>query len=861
MRNLIVRFHGFNTSDNLSEAACFCSTELPQFLSSPYLGVVDVPSNFSSSITPFEPLGSDPSVTINLLNTPDVRAVLFDSRLIGVEDVLNPGTILRTLQYIPAARPFTLTFPGVQTSMAVDDVVTIGNERLRVSGRNVVGPDTVYTFNTWHESIPNPKPFSSIQQGVAGVPIFRSKPSLEGSFVTISASDTGSVVNNEEPLFKGFVKAWSMDTSASGSATIKISIGGLIGALQTRSLVPAPMVSDGTVYVSASGGLSFQVSYETEQYGGGTLVDGEPTDDGQTVPKLLYIIPKDGPFKGVWFLYRVVQASTLTTSSGQRRTYVKLGSNYGGSDYPDMWGTGIQSANISTSSLVTAYRNGTRGGFPIEQFVRDVLLGSGTTPVSVGFQHVYNNSDVSDSVQNMYARTIRMVMTGIDLNVDTGTYEEVPATMAAWLPADCIDLDSIFDMFFSNGVNIHQISRNFGPYFTPARRYFAYLPPITGDGKTLIDYLTEVALGPFAACLVQDGALIRCFSWAGNQTFPTAIDSAQMAEPAATLTSSRASLLKQVNIVIGSQVAAVHAGQIQVTPDTTEVVLSDFYGGAVGGKTITLSDIGGNATAYATGYYPYGSISESSLFGVATPSTRAFAVKLVKRWGSPVPMLEIALNDIRVVNNVQRDQRLAIGDEVSVTLPQVMGNNGDMGIINCRGVVVEAIRYWMQRQTKYRIALIGYPQGADKPGYWAPCGTITAVDLVNNRLTIEPNDFTTPLTTTPADFKTSGQPYNDQHAFWQVSKLGNEQVTLQLLDSNGLPQATTTAPVLVAPSPPSNLIEYTGSFSPTVPAVGMIVTLASYPNQTTPDILPSAFLADPATGEVNGNPPWTWQGV
>jgi hypothetical protein len=46
-----------------------------------------------------------------------------------------------------------------------------------------------------------------------------------------------------------------------------------------------------------------------------------------------------------------------------------------------------------------------------------------------------------------------------------------------------------------------------------------------------------------------------------------------------------------------------------------------------------------------------------------------------------------------------------------------------------------------------------------------------------------------------------------------------------------------------------------------VPAVGMIVTLASYPDQTTPDILPSAFLADPATGEVNGNPPWTWQGV
>lgn len=859
MRNLIVRFHGFNTADNLSEAACFCSTELPQFLSSPYLAVVDVPNNFSSSITPFEPLGSDPSVTINLLNTPDVRAVLFDSRLIGVEDVLNPGTILRTLQYIPAARPFNLTFPGAQTSMAVDDVVTIGNERLRVTLRNFVGPDTVYTFDTWHESIPNPKPFSSIQQGVAGVPIFRSKPSLEGSFVTISASDTGSVVNNEEPLFKGFVKAWSMDTSASGASTIKVSIGGLIGALQTRSLVPAPMVSDGTVYVSAGGGVSFQVSYETEQYGGGTLVDGEPTGDGQTVPKLLYIIPKDGPFKGVWFLYRVVEASTLTTSSGQRRTYVKLGSNYGGSDYPDMWGTGIQSANVSTSSLVSAYRNGTRGGFPIEQFVRDVLLGSGTTPVSVGFQHVYNNSEGDGQLS--YARAIRMVMTGIDLNDDTGTYEEVPATMAAWLPEDCIDLDSILDMYLSNGVNVHQVVRVLGAPFTPARQDFAYLPPITGDGKTLIDYLTEVALGPFAACLVQDGAVIRCFSWAGNQTFPTAIGSAQMAEPAATLTSSRASLLKQVNIVIGSQVASVHAGQIQVTADTTEVVLSDFYGGAVGGKTITLSDVGGNATQYANGYYPYGTLPDYVLFGIATNSTRAFAVKLVKRWGSPVPMLEIALNDIRVVNNVQRDQRLAIGDEVSVTLPQVMGNNGDMGIVNCRGVVIESTRYWMQRQTKYRIALIGYPQGADKPAYWAPCGTITAVDLVNNRLTIEPHDFTTPLTTTPADFKVSGQPYNDQHAFWQVGKLGNDQVTLQLLDSNGLPQTTTTAPVLVAPDPPSNLIEYLGSFSPTVPVVGMIVTLASYPNQTTPDILPSAFIADPATGEVNGNPPWTWQGV
>lgn len=312
-KSLLVRFHGFGDFPN--EATAFTTNVLPPYqVGIGVKAVVSVPDSFSSSVTPFEPVGSDPSVSISLLNTPDVRRILLSSALVPVKNPLT-GETVRTRGYIPTTRPFTVEVTD-STPFLPLDAITIANERLIVTA---VPTATSITIDTASESIPTPKAWSSIATGVGGVPIYRSLPSLEGAFVSIAIIDDETTVvrADEEIVLRGFVRGWSMDTSAGGPGLLKVSIGGLLAALSTRVLTPPPVKVSNSETWATRDVNPFDMLYPSR-------LGGEAPDvcaDGYTAPSFIYVVPKQGALAGVWSFCRWGREPPSSTTPTSRARF------------------------------------------------------------------------------------------------------------------------------------------------------------------------------------------------------------------------------------------------------------------------------------------------------------------------------------------------------------------------------------------------------------------------------------------------------------------------------------------------------------------------------------------------------------
>ena len=95
-------------------------------------------------------------------------------------------------------------------------------------------------------------------------------------------------------------------------------------------------------------------------------------------------------------------------------------------------------------------------------------------------------------------------------------------------------------------------------------------------------------------------------------------------------------------------------------------------------------------------------------------------------------------------------------------------------------------------------------------------------------------------------------------AFRQIVKATGAQVYLSLYNARGVPLPSATYPIFDEGASTATTLFYAGSFFPTVPAAGMIVTLAPYAFQPAADTFIDAYLAD-TSGTVAGQDPWTWQ--
>lgn len=813
-RVLLIRFGGIGRSP-YTEASTFCTSTPPGYVTDPVEGVLSVPTGFSSSVTPFQNVGSDPSCALSFANTPEIRGRLLAGRIVPY--VTSGGEWVRTTGYLPAYRPYTIGVTDA-SPFAINDYVTIAGERLLVTA---VGASDI-TVDTIFDSVPVPKPWSMPAESVGGTPIFSSTPVIDGAFCEVSAVDPDAISSaSEEVLFRGFVRDWSMDTSAGATGAIRVSVGGLMSALSTRSLAPPPMRWFGAppqyndaaaVYESTMRFGSYY--YNADTYG--AAADVAPV--GNTAPPFLYWIPREGAMQNIWSLWQVGNSRT-EVAGGVPRTVCELGTDTGTEGRPVTFGIGFRSsqgAYLADNGAQIGNLDGPRYANYIDNMRLDPAVLFGWQPAHVGYT---------------YASAVMAVLTG---KTDISPDAEYPATMAGFLTDSWIDESSL--AAFAEFAVTNAIFGKVGGVTIYA------LPPVSADGKTLIDYLVETVLAPNAGCLVQDGGVLRFVAWVGTAAFPRPLTSASLGAPSAVIASSRASLLKQVNITVGSSVGIVWDTSVSVTPEVTDVVLSDFCAGATGGKTISIAD---NSQ---TDIVPWTVTDNGYASGLAvSDSAVALATNLVGMWGLPAPMLTITLSD--------RLAQLALGDDVAITLDQVVGSDGNMGISRCRGIVLESTRYWRDRATSYKIALVGYAAGAAKPAYWAACAEVTATGA--GTLTVDANRFT-PLDPTPSPSQLWGTPNTDADAFWQSSKAAGEDVYLMLLDSNGLPLPSATPPILDADATGGTTITYRGSFAPAVPAAGMVVALAPYASQSNPDALLDAFLADSA-GEVAGNPPWTWQ--
>lgn len=827
-KSLLVRFHGFGDFPN--EATAFTTNVLPPYqVGIGVKAVVSVPDSFSSSVTPFEPVGSDPSVSISLLNTPDVRRILLSSALVPVKNPLT-GETVRTRGYIPTTRPFTVEVTD-STPFLPLDAITIANERLIVTA---VPTATSITIDTASESIPTPKAWSSIATGVGGVPIYRSLPSLEGAFVSIAIIDDETTVvrADEEIVLRGFVRGWSMDTSAGGPGLLKVSIGGLLAALSTRVLTPPPVKIAALTWDEVDEVDRFEMTYASRI--GGAAPD--VCADGYTAPSFIYVVPKKEALTGVWSFWQVVGRSTKLDNTDEPSTFLQLGTDVGAPGFPLSIGYGAR-----TTVLAGAPNSFSRYGEIASNSLQDLYLRklTGLGPGEAWMSLTHDADSNPGSVMFAYygygfVDVIRSLFTGRN-NVDP--LAEYPVTMAAWLPASCIDTLSLSRFEF-----VAQPKNLVTSYI--AGLAVDSLPPADVDGKTMLDFITESLLAPNAGCIVQDGPSLRVFSWAGINAAPRSIGFASLANPSASLTSSRSSYLKQVNVTIGTSLANFYGGEVKLTAESTDVFYSDYYTGGVGGKTITIADNSLTDTRRGTSTAPPDQTPRSLASTVGS-----YAINLLNRWGAPAPMLTLTLRD--------NFGRLQLGEDVRITLDQVPGNNGGMGITKSRGVVIESVRSWSKGETEYKIALIGYTNNQPKAGYWGATAELSGAGSPGV-LSVYQHRFTEGYIASATGDVGFGVPSDDVDAFRQTSKMTGGNVYLALYDARGVPLPTATYPTLVSTLSGGTSLAYTGSFFPTVPAAGMIVTLAPYAFQPGADTFIDAYLAD-TSGTVMGQDPWTWQ--
>ena len=826
-KSLLVRFHGFGDFPN--EATAFTTNALPPYqVGIGVKAVVSVPDSFSSSVTPFEPVGSDPSVSISLLNTPDVRRILLSSALVPCKNPLT-GETVRTRGYIPTTRPFTVEVTD-STPFLPLDAITIANERLIVTA---VPTSTSITIDTASESIPTPKAWSSIATGIGGVPVYRSLPSLEGAFVSVAIMDDETTVvrADEEIVFRGFVRGWSMDTSAGGPGLLKVSIGGLLAALSTRVLTAPPVKVTNLDLIAGDAVNPFDMIYPSR-------LGGEAPDvcaDGYTAPSFVYVVPKRGALTGVWSFWQVGARTTKIDNTDEPGTFLQLGDSTGAAGFPLSIGYGSRATVLAGAPNSTSIRGELAPNGLQDSYQEIMTRGDLETWRSLRFYPETNPGSIMFAYYGYgFVDVIRSLFTGRN-TVDP--LAEYPVTMAAWLPTGCVDTTSLSRFEF-----VAQPKNLVTSYI--AGIAVDSLPPADVDGKTLLDFITESVLAPNAGCIVQDGASLRVFSWAGINAAPRSIGFASLANPAASLTSSRSSYLKQVNVTIGTSIANFWGGEVKLTAESTDVFYSDYYTGGVGGKTLTLADNSLTDTRGGTETNPPDQVPRS-----LDSTVGSYAVTLLNRWGAPAPMLTLTLRD--------NFGRLQLGEDVRITLDQVPGNDGGMGITKSRGVVIESVRSWSKGETEYKIALIGYTNSQPKAGYWGATAELSGAGSPGV-LNVYQHRFTEGYIASATGGEAFGVPSDDVDAFIQIEKMTGANVYLALYDARGVPLPTVTYPILDGGGSGGTTLAYSGSFSPTVPAAGMIVTLAPYGFQPAADTFIDAYLAD-TSGTVSGQDPWTWQ--
>lgn len=828
-RILIVRVYGIGGFTNLADGLTLTSRAGLAYLPNTTINgvVADMGTQFSSEISVFGSMGSDPTTTFSVLSIPETLSILLSRTSNYIRNSSNNG-IVRTSYYV-TPDPAATIYCDDTTNLAEDDIVRISGSTFSVTA--ITSLVSFTAIRIWDS--PN-IPIAMQDQGtgqVIGAPIVLvkgggleySRGGIEQLPVVISTAPLSATSTaDEEVIFRGMVSKVSTDTSAGGSNQIKVNCSSIIGMIRNTPFRPATMSvyflynpdSSNQPVVNRGGGVTLQANYRTD-------VSGPLWDwlSGPYKTRVGVVQLRKDATGGLYPITAVFDQGNgidyTLTASGETNNSEEEPNGYT-LNVPLFFNDGVYANNIGSNLVV------------------NVGIGQGSgTPPNGSFLNQYRGD--GRNVLEWFAETSFVGNSGyfatnavIDLlfgtfNADTTGREGVrSAGMSAWLPfgweniADIVDLGELNEVL---GDDINQAL----PILVSEYKPWPYKHK---DAKTVGEVLDWV-LKRTGAYMVYDRGRLRFNRWMTPGVWPTEVDDQGLAEPQISLNFDRNNSIQNCEIDWAKSILDKDITREKYRVSNADALLTSS------GKTAQLGNF----------VVPYGFSTE-----LANSQAMREAVNLVTRFSKAAAIVEVTYRDDVYDLNV--------GEFIAFSSQFIPSAQGTMGVKNATGYVLKAARSWKTPTTTYTLFLYGYLTATNKISVISSSGRVREV-INETTIQIDVNVYTPPVA-----LARPGAPTTDAASFKQsLDRFINKALPLQLLDQYGTPKGATA--ILIDVDLVGDYLIFDGSeFKDAQPGDVIVIADATVVQAQSPDGLAAmwdAFQADYAglvVGDEALSNPW-----
>ena len=816
-RILIVRIHGIGYLADL--AAPLTRTSRPGLSYLPATAIEGVvtglSSQLSSEIALFDALGSDPTTSFSVLSNASTLSALL-SRGAQVLRAANGSAVLTTA-YL-SRDPAPIVYVTSTATMVSGDVVRIGTSTIQVAAvLDAFSFSGTYVYG----STPVPIPLRDNGGGYEGATVYSLVKSgvqlalggVEQLPIVISTADESATSEaGEEVIFRGFISRLSTDTSARGQNLIKVEAASMMGYLRTAPFRPVPYAMFLAYTFTAIGGEAVLWDPVAE------LLSSDNTRWFAVHRPELLGYPWD-PLEPVAWDTRIGAFQCRKDSCGGVTDVEKIvpPPEYDSYYLLQLTASQVGVRDVEISGFNLMFKDGFYGLANAARLnvtlTEGALAGDGrgrsgpweSWSSVVNPEYFGEICFVSNSIPNLI---IDLIFGTYQADFSGGEGVRAAGQSAA-LPFAWADADDLIDYpSLLAALGDARVASDI-----PALRFDGtnYVLPYEHSNVKTVGELLEKLLKGLGCFMVYDRGRFTFGSWASNGAWAREVNDTGLATPQISLQFDRLNAVRSAEAV---RVLSLHDGEIvKVTrPVTNSAMVS-----ASGGKIVTLQ-----------------SFVVSDAPDTQVNAWRS-AVATVLRYGQACAMVEVQYR-----NSVHD---LSVGEAVSFSSAFVPSGAGTMGVFAAAGFVLKAARSWASPATSYTIVLPGYLYAASRPAYVSVSATIAIVDVGEDIIVVEDNDFTL-----PAGEALQGAPTSDWAAFTQARDRMGSPLPCQLVNANGTPYGVTAGLI--------NVIGSTLFFdAPLTGAVaGDKIVLDGTYAFTLPALEASwdAFLAN-ASGEVAGD--------
>jgi len=831
-RVIIIRIAGIGLDGvNPALPLTLTSRELPYITSADgIVGVVtELSTQFSSEISLFGTLGSDPTTTFSVLANTQTLSTLMARGATPIRDG-NNGSVQTTAYITPSP------FPTIRVTDA--GFINVG-DRFRING---CAYEVIYSDNAApgllscemrHGSAPQPVPVRTIGEEIVGPTLYAEywqsvdypTGGIEQQPITISTNSIDAPDDTtEEVIFRGLVSRVGIETSAGTDNQIRVECMSLMGIIKNAPWAPAPT---GMYFVGTPG------------------FDRYPDDPGVSANLMgsLHTSPNvnlQGPiweYVGTPYETRYGTMQIRTEKFGGVTNIIEATSNTltiaATPVDPDL--DVIRASGFNLMFNDGYYR---RYSSASNDDVNLALTESSSTSLSQRRRH-HSNSELTLQIDPTFQVEIAFSSSNasqliVDLifgtcDVDTSGDSGVRAWgMAAWIPFDSnllfdiIDVGSLVAALDQTQMQSDIPTMNGWNWLSSTSLPNIAVLPVKPDSPKTIGEVLENFLKNLGIFMVYDRGRISFGRWALENAWPILVNDSDFAEPKVGLSYDRQNSIASVTV---QYPATITADKLNLTANPIANVERIIVGG---GKTMTIGSM----------------MQQGADYQSALVSSFAFTngTNIVTRYSQSAAIIEVSLRDAT--------KFLRIGDFVSFSSAFIPNGAGSMGVVNATGIVLKAVRSWQTPTSSYTLFLPGYLFAANRVSTVSVSGKVVNVPS-SGVVTIEYNEFTV-----PSIISVNNAPGTDAEAFEQTLQRTTgspKSYFCALYDEYGTPYYLTSELIAVS----GNNLEFSDtSFSDVaVPGDIIIMDLATTAFNTYPADLVAcwdAFQAD-VSGSLNSS--------